>query len=75
MAKPIKKVTISFEVTYRFSGKLLKEYLEQLGDYPDTDAQRKWFIEDRFISPAMELNGQEVYSFDPKAKLKFQITK
>jgi hypothetical protein len=45
------KYTISLTVTYELKGKILKEYLEWLDDYRDTEKMRKAFLTDRFISP------------------------
>lgn len=58
-----KKVTVTFTVTYNFSGKLLKEYLGWLDDYKDTKAQRKWFVIDRFVG------HHNLPLFDKKAKM------
>jgi len=43
------EITVTYVKTYRFEGDLLKEYLEQLDDHPDTPEQRQWFAVDRFI--------------------------
>ena len=59
------KVTVTYTVTYNLSPKssVGREYLEQLNDYKDSKAQRKWFAIDRFV-------GHEYMSlFDKRAKL------
>ena len=65
-----KKVTVSLEVTYDFRGKLLAEYLEQLGDDKDTKEQRKWFVIDRFIGHDNYAYFMETNIIDRKSKLK-----
>lgn len=57
---------VAIEITYTLEGKLLEEYLEQLGDYEDTEEQRKEFLIDRFVSPWWK---EQV---DPKAELVFR---
>lgn len=59
-----KKVTVTYTVTYDLrKGKLAREYVEQLGDYNDTQRQRRWFVIDRFIG------HKNIQLFDRKAKL------
>ena len=45
------KYKLSLTVTYDLKGQILKEYLEWLDDYKDTEKMRKAFLTDRFISP------------------------
>lgn len=59
-----KKVTVTYTVTYDLrKGKIADEYKEQLGDYNDTQRQRRWFVIDRFIG------HNNIQLFDRKAKL------
>jgi hypothetical protein len=59
-----KKVTITYTVTYDLrKGKIADEYKEQLGDYNDTQRQRRWFAIDRFIG------HDNIQLFDRRAKL------
>lgn len=65
-----RKVTVTYTVTYDLTkGEIANEYLEQLGDYPDTKGQRNWFALDRFIG------HHNLRLFDNKAKLKVTETK
>jgi hypothetical protein len=65
-----KQVTITYSVTYDLSkGEIADEYREQLDDYKDSKAQRRWFAIDRFI-------GEDNLSlFDKKAKLTVEESK
>jgi hypothetical protein len=58
-----RKVTVTYEITYEFSGDLLQEYYSQLDDYADTPNQREWFVIDRFIG------HDNLRRFDRNAKL------
>lgn len=60
-----RKVTVTYSVTYDLrKGEIADEYREQLNDYRDNKAQRKWFVIDRFIG------HDNLHLFDKKAKLK-----
>jgi hypothetical protein len=61
-----RKVKVTYEMTYEFSGDLLEEYFGQLGDYPDTPNQREWFAVDRFIG------YDNLRLFDKQATLKVE---
>lgn len=62
-----KKVTVTYSVTYDLSqGEMADEYREQLDDYNDSKAQRRWFAIDRFIGE------DNLALFDKKAKLQVE---
>lgn len=62
-----KKVTVTYSVTYDLSkGEIADEYREQLDDYSDSKAQRRWFAIDRFIGE------DNLALFDKKAKLQVE---
>jgi hypothetical protein len=63
------KYTISLTVTYELKGKILKEYLEWLDDYRDTEAMRKSFVIDRFIGHDNYAFFMESNIIDRKSKL------
>ena len=69
------KYKLSLTVTYDLKGKILKEYLEWLDDYKDTEKMRKAFLADRFISPDWrEIITAQVKLMDVK-KTKLRIEK
>jgi hypothetical protein len=62
------KIEVKLSVTYNLKGRLLKEYLEWLGDYKDTPKMRKAFVIDQFVNTG-ELDELIERNLDPKTKL------
>ena len=58
-----KTIDVTYSVSYKLKGKLLKEYLEWLDDDRDNKKNREWFVIYRFIG------HHNLALFDPKAKL------
>lgn len=69
------KYTISLTATYELKGQMLKEYLDWLDGYKDTEKMRKAFITDRFISPEFMAVMQQQKTLIDLKKVALKIKK